>query len=793
MNAAHHISSGMSGSSCESRARPGVVVELPQGKWVFHSWKTPLGSLVHQSETIALACPEAVGVPLLAPKSDDTNDANDVKHKRPNRRRRTVSSPATSASASTNTGSATALTSIPFIHDVTNNSTTTSNSDCMTSIHQRLTEKLSSGDKTTARKDDPDASSLKDSMLPILAPATGILRASVPTPGNLIDESSPSIVIGYIEECLHPTFLEGICVVCGYSAVGNGMPQDEDEGRTDGIHLPPPSLDSTTDPSSNTRTKKTSQVTVSGGITMTVTEEESRLIAQQGADRLSQQAKLSLVLDLDHTLVHATADLRASQFRKRDDVRILQMSFEGSDTYMSHYLKLRPHIKEFLQSVQPDYELTVYTAGTRQYAEEVIIALCRYMVGATRDIQELTEFRHVVHLATLEFEQIQRWEKQRMEQMAQNEDTQDSSTTDHVMDGTEQVAKKRKKVSFEEPQPDNRPAASFIQSGTLELLTGIKQLTQNSLERLQKELLDAEELEKQARELRQKFFGSRIVSRTDVADLGPVVKSLKRIFPCGGTMAAVVDDREDVWANAADNSIDTTIKGEPPPNLLLVRPYHWQPFAGFADVNNASGDDWLADLSALDEDGNLIVDNDRQLLWTSRILKDLHHRYYRQEMENRKSVPEILVAMRSQVLRGLTLVLSGLVPLHKKSIDVGKARPPIVRYAESLGAKLSETVEEGVTHVVAAKDGTDKCLAARRIPGCVLVKASWLVECYWSMTLCDVKPHLLDATTSSTKQPLQDSKVDNTTGTEASDDTSSTGSQDDDDFAATFEDEMMNS
>ncbi|KAG7343591.1 hypothetical protein IV203_021536 [Nitzschia inconspicua] len=73
-------------------------------------------------------------------------------------------------------------------------------------------------------------------------------------------------------------------------------------------------------------------------------------------------------------------------------------------------------------------------------------------------------------------------------------------------------------------------------------------------------------------------------------DLGQHVKSLKRIFPCGGAMAAVVDDREDVWANADDNS-DSTIKGEPPENLLLVRPYHWQPFVGFADINNAAGSD----------------------------------------------------------------------------------------------------------------------------------------------------------------------------------------------------------
>ena len=39
--------------------------------------------------------------------------------------------------------------------------------------------------------------------------------------------------------------------------------------------------------------------------------------------------------------------------------------------YLQHHVKLRPHLKTFLQAVQPDYELTVYTAGTRAYAEEI--------------------------------------------------------------------------------------------------------------------------------------------------------------------------------------------------------------------------------------------------------------------------------------------------------------------------------------------------------------------------------------------------------------------------------------
>ena len=44
-----------------------------------------------------------------------------------------------------------------------------------------------------------------------------------------------------------------------------------------------------------------------------------------------------------------------------------------------------------------------------------------------------------------------------------------------------------------------------------------------------------------------------------------------------------------MWANAKNNV--TGRPGEPPDNLLLVKPYHWKPFIGYADVNNASGND----------------------------------------------------------------------------------------------------------------------------------------------------------------------------------------------------------
>jgi len=309
-------------------------------------------------------------------------------------------------------------------------------------------------------------------------------------------------------------------------------------------------------------------------------------------------------------------------------------------------------------------------------------------------------------------------------------------------------------------------------------------MTKERLESMQLELRKADELEKKARELRQKIFGSRVFSRTDVGDLGRDVKSLKRIFPCGGTMAAVVDDREDVWANAKDNST-TTIKGEPPENLLLVRPYHWQPFVGFADINNCAGVDLSGSKPEKDSDPN--KETDIQLLWTKRILEDLHKRYYQQSAEgHRLTVPETLKKMRREVLKGSAIVLSGLIPLHKQSTAAAAAaaRPPIVRYAQSLGAKMKDTVQYGVTHVVAAKDGTDKAKAATKTPGCVLVKPGWLMESYWSMSRRPVEPFLMGR--GSSQGVLKESNIET-----ASD--ASTNDSEDDEFAAALEDEFMSS
>eukprot|EP00980_Cylindrotheca_fusiformis_P007030 scaffold1475_cov111-Cylindrotheca_fusiformis.AAC.9 len=750
---------------------------LPSEEHVVLSWKAKPGAHVQQGETIAIAChkkdaallKETVG---SAPKASTA-------HKRPKRGRRIV--PA----------SATAKSTAPVAKSSNINTQ---------SLHQKLAERLSKSNSGSQQQQSPadDSASITSSessaatpkkgpaettTTPIFSPAKGFLRKSKDD-----DLSTNATIIGYIEQCTHPTFFDGMCVVCGSSKTE----MDENDSMSP-LSAPP----LTAPVATSKKQIENTLVTVEGGITMSISHQESQKMAERETERLLAQNKLCLVLDLDHTLLHATPDPRAHPYSiSHDDVRTLRLPVvleappngpppppPHQPMWMTHYVKLRPHLKEFLNSVRDTYELTVYTAGTRQYAEEITIVLCRYLVGTKRDAEHLERLRYDAAVTQAQYDQrLQQEGKRKADEIHTEGGTNSDDTNKNGSDGP---PNKKKKVSFGGSEVNTYDTSSSANAGTTRVEEESLETLKEKLEMLKAQLKEADDLEKQAWELRQTLFGSRVVSRTDVGDLGRDVKSLNRIFPGGGTMAAVVDDREDVWANAQDNS-DATIKGEPPSNLLLVKPYHYQAFVGFADVNNSAGAD-LSGTTAVTQE-----DDDVQLLWTSQILKDLHKLYYSQhDNGTRQTVPQLLARMRRSVLKGTVLVLSGLVPLHKKEIGVNEPRPPIVRYAETLGAQLQNNVDAGVTHVVAAKDGTDKAIAARKFPRTVLVRPSWLVECYWSMTRRRSLAHLLSPTPATTeaaaKPPQEASRFEDRGG---GGETSSSG--DEDDLAAEFEEELMN-
>ena len=678
------------------------------------------------------------------------------------------------------------------------------------------------------------------------------------------------------------------------------------QGRTSSIKNNPRSVPrrnkyASNNPSQyNSTDPKMTQMTVSGGVTLTVSESEAKAISAASAKKLTEEKKLCLVLDLDHTLLHATDDYRASRFvadeiiandgddekkideksspktmkndQKRDDVRTIllpmelppdqqeqyaQQKFQQRDqqkvkvhgleplpvqnandnsvTIMRHYIKLRPHLKEFLTTIQSTYQLSVYTAGTRAYAEQVAIMICRHLVGATLDEEGVNTLRARLREKDVECRRYEAYAaRQKQLSLAKERDMKskdeakskgpkkavkfdhskeedearkatidlividdsddDSYDGEHTSSGKRSAAdidndvprKKKKSVNFGR-LPTSSQSSTDPNAGAMDDKKVIDPTEERN--RLRVQLEEAEKLEIKAVQLRRKLFGSRIVSRTDVGDLGKDVKSLKRVFPCGGVMAAILDDREDVWANAKNN--DTGRPGEPPDNLLLVKPYHWKPFQGYADVNNASGQDLSESDAKKKDDNNDGKDDDQMLLWTADILRRLHDRYYSTPSSVIKSVPDLLRSMRRETLRrhpSAKVVLSGLIPIHKQNIQSTR-RPAIVRYAEELGAEILPDVARGVTHVVAARDGSSKIRRARtEFPGCYVVHTAWLMECYWSITRRDeTKHHMGPMPKQPTKPPLSGTSDLLLGGNEEESDVDEI----DDDFAAALENDMM--
>ena len=156
-------------------------------------------------------------------------------------------------------------------------------------------------------------------------------------------------------------------------------------------------------------------LTISGGQQLQLSEQEAARVQRAKLTGLRDLRKLALVLDLDHTLVHAapTASQPSAATLAREGLLYLPIeepSAAGNGSTAHHHNPMhtaithahtnnstnnnntnnnttnnnninsqikhhvvckRPHLDSFLQQAHEICQLTIYTAGTRRYAEGV--------------------------------------------------------------------------------------------------------------------------------------------------------------------------------------------------------------------------------------------------------------------------------------------------------------------------------------------------------------------------------------------------------------------------------------
>ncbi|KAJ1917409.1 CTD phosphatase Fcp1 [Mycoemilia scoparia] len=190
-------------------------------------------------------------------------------------------------------------------------------------------------------------------------------------------------VIKLIEPCSHAIQYNGLCTLCGKDLTSVDYFGDE-----------------------TARAKINMSHDATG---LRVSANEAARLESKTAKRLRQANKLSLIVDLDQTIIHAyaTQDARFEQWlidnykgpsdisrknsleannderkKTKEDQQDNNSTkpktlppdigtFYLPDSPLRYYIKLRPNLKEFLASVTEMYELHIYTMGTRHYAEAV--------------------------------------------------------------------------------------------------------------------------------------------------------------------------------------------------------------------------------------------------------------------------------------------------------------------------------------------------------------------------------------------------------------------------------------
>jgi RNA polymerase II subunit A-like phosphatase len=176
-------------------------------------------------------------------------------------------------------------------------------------------------------------------------------------PGTVI--TRPGVELLEIEEpCTHEIQFGGLCAECG-----------KDMTTVDYL----------------TKERNVDRATVNmthDNVALLVSHKEAVRGEEETKKRLLGAKKLTLIVDLDQTVIHTTCERTIAEWKadpnnpNHDAVKDVE-GFQLADDNVSnvaanwYYVKMRPGLKDFFDRISTKYEMHVYTMATRAYAQEV--------------------------------------------------------------------------------------------------------------------------------------------------------------------------------------------------------------------------------------------------------------------------------------------------------------------------------------------------------------------------------------------------------------------------------------
>ncbi|KAI0157144.1 hypothetical protein GGR52DRAFT_192080 [Hypoxylon sp. FL1284] len=534
-------------------------------------------------------------------------------------------------------------------------------------------------------------------------PAEGKVKQWRVKVGERIERDQDLVVIE--ETCGHEIQYAGLCAICG---------KDMKE-----VNYVTDSLD----------TERATVAMVHDNLALTVSKDQATRAEMQLQRRLLKERKLSLVVDLDQTIIHACIDPTVGEWQRDSsnpnyeavkDVRSFQLDDgprdgpRGTTNGCWYYIKMRPGLAEFLERIHHMFELHVYTMGTRAYALNIakIVDPTQRLFGnriISRDENESIVAKSLQRLFPV------------------------STNMAVVIDDRADV------------WPRNRP--NLIKVTPYDFFTGIGDINSSFLPKRDDTLVPSPPEPKP-------MNGNTAKTNDGSTDAPANPKSEQDRAVANGDENALLQ----LQAEEQERTLEKQLKDRP---LLHLQEELDREDEEAEKKSGENGDDTSPNTNGDSESPShqrhkLLRDDDRELGYLEKHLASLHRAFY-EEYDSRVAarrkghddiapnvIPDVGYALndlKSQVLKDTKIVLSGLVPLN---IDVRKVE--VGMQCEAFGAEIHTRVNGEITHLVisSSRPRTQKVRQAARIPSIKIVNQNWLFDSIVQWEKLDETPYLIE-------------------------------------------------
>lgn len=510
---------------------------------------------------------------------------------------------------------------------------------------------------------------------------------------------------------------------------------------------------------------------------LTISQDEAAKIDEESKQRLLAGRKLSLVVDLDQTIIHAGVDQTIGEWQKDPanpnyealkDVHSFQLLDDPAGMRGCwYYIKMRPGLMDFLDNISQLYELHIYTMGTRQYARQIanivdpdhkyfgdrilsrdesgsmsvknlerLFPIDTKMVVIIDDRGDVWKWSaNLVRVTPFDFfigigdinasflpkkQEIQATPKESRKKTPERvvEDSNDEGSNGVAADGT-----------------------STLQNGTsaLENLLAMsgsndaaaRQEQTESQEKLISKIIEEKPLERMQREQDEKDAAAEAAAPGMAADTqqtnGDADGSAALAQTTTHSTESDSDSSTDSQSGTPKKALRHSVLRDDDEELIHLE-------AGLSAVHTAFFKEW--DRRRISGKGGRVaaLAGQKKAPLPEPAAED-------DGPANLALVPDIkrlMPAMKMRVLSGVSIVFSGVLPL---GTDIQSADISI--WAKTFGATVSEEVGRDVTHVIAARAGTAKVKrAAKR--GIKVVGTAWLFDSMVRWRKLDERPYLLE-------------------------------------------------